>query len=297
MADGTLRILVARHSAFYSPLIATLAAGFLREEGLDASYGVVPSGRRSHEMLRRGEVDVVQSAVSSSWALIENGETELPAHFAQINVRDGFFLAGRALEAPFDWKVLEGRALLADHGRQPLAMLRYAVHARGVDWSRVEAINAGSPEEIEAAFRAGRGDFVHLQAPAPHQLEADGVGSIVASVGEAMPPVAFSSLMAMPEFLSSSAAPAFIRAFRHAREWVDQAPAREVAHAEQGFFPGVSLEVLAAAVARYQELGCWDGGIAIPRALYEQSLDVFLHSRLISRRHPYEEVVVPPCQD
>ena len=30
----TLRIMVSRHSAFYSPLLATFAAGFLREEGL-----------------------------------------------------------------------------------------------------------------------------------------------------------------------------------------------------------------------------------------------------------------------
>ena len=47
-----------------------------------------------------------------------------------------------------------------------------------------------------AAFRSGAGDYVHLQGPAPQQLEADGVGHVVASVGEAIGPVAFSSLCA-----------------------------------------------------------------------------------------------------
>lgn len=34
-------IRVTRHSAFYSPLIITLAGGYLREEGLESSYDIV----------------------------------------------------------------------------------------------------------------------------------------------------------------------------------------------------------------------------------------------------------------
>ena len=31
-------------SAFYSPLISTMSAGFLKDEGIDASYSVAPPG-------------------------------------------------------------------------------------------------------------------------------------------------------------------------------------------------------------------------------------------------------------
>jgi hypothetical protein len=34
--------------------------------------------------------------------------------------------------------------------------------------------------------------------------------------------------------------------------------------------------------------------VTIARAAYEVALDVFQHSQLITRRHPYEQVVVPP---
>ena len=37
--------------------------------------------------------------------------------------------------------------------------------------------------------------------------------------------------------------------------------------------------------------------VTISRATYEVALDVFLHSRLITRRHPYEQVVVPPPEE
>ncbi len=294
MGAETLRILVSRHSAFYSPLISTLAAGFLRDEGLDATYGVLPKGRHGRDMIRKDEIDIMQAAVSTNWGPMEKGESDLPAHFAQVNQRDGFLLIARKPDPAFDWKKLEGSTLVADHGGQPLAMLEFAASWNGADWNRIQLIDAGNVEEMDAAFRAGRGDYVHQQGPAPQQLEKDGIGYIVASVGEAMPPVAFSSLMASRAFLATDRAWAFLRSYRKAREWAAQASPGEIARAESSFFPQVGPDVLAAAIARYQTLGCWQGEVSISREHYEAALDVFLHCGAIARRHPYEEVVVSP---
>ena len=291
MTDSFLRIMVARHSTFYSPLLLAIGAGFLGQEGIKASYSVLPAGCRSHDLLRNREVDIMQSAVSSNWGPMEKGERDLPVHFAQINQRDGFFFVGRARDSSFRWSKLEGKQVLADHGSQPLAMLRYAAYYQGVDYRKIEWINAGNPEEMDAAFRVGRGDYVHLQGPAAQQLESDSIGCIVASVGEAMPPVAFSSLMASRAFLKTETAKAFVKAFQKAKKWVNQAPVEEIARAEASFFPGVDLQILTASIARYRKLGCWAGDVDIPRALYEQALNVFLHCGAISRRHAYEEVV------
>src|SRR5437016_2945905 len=52
-----IRIMVYRHSAFYSPLLATVAAGFLKEEGPEAEYFLKPKDRNLYEMFRQGEVD------------------------------------------------------------------------------------------------------------------------------------------------------------------------------------------------------------------------------------------------
>jgi NitT/TauT family transport system substrate-binding protein len=292
-----IAITVSRHSVFYSPLISVIAGGFLHQEGLEASYAVLQPGQTSRQLLAAGVTDVMQSAVGSNWAPMEAGETNLPVHFAQINRRDGFFLAAREPDPYFHWKKLEGATLLADHGHQPLLMLRYAVHQQGVNWDKVRKEDAGSPDAIEAAFRAGKGDYVHLQGPAPQQLEAEGVGAVVASVGEAMPAVAFSSLLALREFLATERARAFLRAYRRSRRWVQEATASEVAKKEASFFPGVSFAALTAAIGRYQKLGAWQGDIAIPRDLYEQALEVFWHGGAIRQRHPYEQVCVSPPED
>jgi NitT/TauT family transport system substrate-binding protein len=289
-----IRILVSRHSSFYSPLIAAVTSGFLVEEGLEPTYGVLPKGRTARDLIRRREVDVVQAAVGSNWGPREKGETDLPLHFAQINQRDGFFLAGREPDPSFHWKKLEGKSLLADHGGQPLFMLRYAAQCQSVDWNKIEVIDVGNLEQIDAAFRAGRGDFVHQQGPAPQQLEAQQIGQVVAAVGEAMPPVAFSSLMASAAFLESETARAFTRAYRKARLWVTRASPDEIARSEAVMFPGIHLAALSKSIDRYQKLGCWEGDLEITRELYDQALSVFRYSRVISEAHPYEQVVIPP---
>ena len=297
MAERTkIAIMASRHSAFYSPLIAVMAGGFLHEEGLEADYAVLQPGQRSREMLARGTVDVMQSAVGSNWGPMEQGESDLPIHFAQINRNDGFFLAARKPDPDFVWKKIEGASLIADHGHQPLLMLKYAAHTQGVDWDKIDVIDAGSVEEMEAAFRAGQGDYVHLQGPAPQQIEHDGVGSVVASVGEAMAPVAFSSLLATKTFLETKTARLFVRAYRKSRYWAHRAPAEEIADREASFFPGISREALTAAIRRYQQMGTWDGELAIPRDLYEQALEVFLYGGAITQRHPYDQVCsLPPA--
>jgi hypothetical protein len=125
------------------------------------------------------------------------------------------------------------------------------------------------------AFRQGRGAYIHLQSPAAHQLECDGAGHVVVSVGASMPPVAFSSLCCSRDFAKTETLRRFVEPYGEAREWVRTAPAGEVARAEAGFFEGYSMEALAAGIRRYQAVGCWEGDLEIQRDLYEQALNVF----------------------
>jgi NitT/TauT family transport system substrate-binding protein len=289
-----IRIMFSRYSAFYSPLIATQAGGFLAAEGLEAEFSIAGAGAPPRARLADGSIELIQSAPSASWTSLDRGESSDIVHFAQINQRDGFFIAGRRPGPDFAWQNLEGASVLADHGGQPLAMLKYALHKQGVDYIRLNAIDAGTPEAMVAAFRRGRGDYIHLQGPAPQQLEHDGAAHVLASVGEAIGPVAFSSLCATRAWLGSDMAKAFLRAYGKSRTWVASEPPAAVAKAEAPFFDGIDETVLARTIASYQRLGCWQGPLAIPRAAYEVALDVFQHSGLITRRHPYDMVVVPP---
>ena len=286
-------IIVSRHAALYSPLISAITGGFLAEEGLIANYSAASPGLTAWQALLEGTADLAQIAVSASWGPLQRGEDHDLVHFAQINERDGFFLATREPDPDFTWDKLAGQEVLADHLGQPMAMFRYAAHRMGLDLDEVTVIDAGEPDEMEATFRSGDGDYVHLQGPAPQQMEKDGIGFVVASVGEAIGPVAFSSLTASRRWLETEDAVGFMRAYRRAREYVLETPAAEIAEAESGFFPETDPDVLAATIETYQGLGCWTREVEISKTAYEVALDVFLHAGLIETRHPYDAVIAP----
>ena len=292
MSD-VINIQFTRFSAFYSPLIATIAGGFLAQEGLTPRHSIAPPGRSAIEGVVAGTVHVCQSAPSQGFGPLEKGQTPPAVHFAQINEMDGFFLTGRAAEPGFTWDHLKGKRVLVDHGGQPLAMFKYACHKQGLDYAQIHSIDVPAGQ-MDGAFRKGEGDYIHQQGPAPQQLEHDRVGHVVASVGQAIGPCAFSSLAATRGWLGTDMATRFMRAYKKARAWLLATPAADVAKAEAPFFPEIHPAVLASTIGYYQKLGCWTPHVEITRPAFAVALDVFQHSGLITKRHRYEDVVAPP---
>jgi NitT/TauT family transport system substrate-binding protein len=289
-----IRIEFTRFSAFYSPLIATFAGGFLQQEGLAPKHSVSAPGKSAIASLADGSVHVGQSAPSQAFGPLEQGKRPPAVHFAQINERDGFFLAGRHPDKAFSWSRLKGKKIIVDHGGQPMAMFKYACFKKGVDVKDLDLIDAGSTPNMIAAFREGKGDYVHLQGPGPQQLEHDGVGHIVAALADASGACAFSSLAATREWLAGDMAKGFMRAYHKARAWLLSTPAAEVAKAQAPLFRDIDLAVLTDTIATYQKLGNWTPHVEITKPAFEVTLDIFQHAGLITKRHAYADVVAPP---
>jgi len=284
-------------SAFYSPLISTMSGGFLAAEGLEPDWSVAPPGRSAVDALEDGTAHVVQSALSQGFSSLNAGETPPAVHFAQINEMDGFFLTGRAADPGFTWDRLEGAEVVMFGGGQPLAMFKYACHKAGIDFDRIKATTPGGAAAIDAAFRDGQGRYVQQQGPFPQQLEADGVGHVVAQVGKQIGPCGFSSLAAKREWLDTDMARAFMRAYRKTRVYMNETPASEIAKAEKPYFPDIDEAVLADCIATYQQLGCWTPHVEITRPAFEAILDIFDYNGLIDQRYAYEQVCVLPPAD
>lgn len=289
-----IHIRVLRHSAFYSPLLMTIAGGFLAEEGLSPVYDVATPEKTVEGGIQAGEVHVAQSAVAASFAGLAQDKPCPVRHFAQINERDGFFLTRRHASGPFHWAELAGKTILVDHFFQPLAMFKYAMDRAGVDYASLHVVDAGDVAAIDRSYRAGLGDYVHQQGPYAQQLEADGLGQVVASIGDVIGPVAFSSLCASPGWLESDMALAFMRAYRKGRAAARELPAAEIARLERSFFPEIDPEVLTQTVAAYQQLGCWTPSPVISQTAFETALDVFEFSGMLARRFRYKELCCLP---
>lgn len=286
-----ISIRALRHSAFYSPLLIAINGGFLHKQGLEPQYSVATPENTVLQGLQSGTVQVAQSAIATSW-MDQQQQAAGVVHFAQINQRDGFFLCGRIPEPEFKWSNLIGKQVLIDHFFQPYAMFKYALHKQGIDIDSLQVIDAGNVEQIDQAFRAGQGDYVHQQGPAPQQLEKEGKGYIVAAIGDSVGDVAFSSLCATREWLQTEMAQVFMYAYRQAREYTRQASPAELAGQLREFFPAIDPDVLQATIATYQTLGCWEGDTDITPATYAATAEVFVFSGYQQNILPYEQVVM-----
>jgi len=290
----TIRIQFTLFSAFYSPLISTMSGGFLKAEGLDPQWSISPPGVSALAALEDGSAHVVQSALSQGYTTLNKGETPVAVHFAQVNEMDGFFITGRKADAAFTWKKLESAQVVMFKGGQPRTMFRYACHQAGIDFDKIQAVCPGGAAEIDQAFRAGEGQYVIQQGPFPQQLQADGVGHVVAQVGPQIGPCGFSSLAATRAWLNTDMAKAFIRAYKKTRAYMNATPAAEIARAEKPYFPDIDEKVLADCIRTYQQLGCWTPHVEITRPAYEKTLDVYEYNGELKARYRYEQVCAEP---
>ena len=292
--NETINIMALRHSAFYSPLLFTIKGEFLAAEGLTATYQLATAKKTVAASLKDGLVHLSQFAVAGSFPELERGEIPEIVHFAQINQQDGFFIAGKSNKKNFSWQQLIGKKILVDHLFQPLAMFNYALHQLGIDAQQLEIIDAGDLVAMDKAFKTGQADYIHQQGPAPQQLEYEGEAKVLASVGDIIGDVAFSSLCATRTWLQTDQAKAFMRAYQKACVAILETPAAEIAALEADFFPTIPLSVLTKTIKTYQSLGCWSANSAISQPSYNKLLDVFLYNQMITKRHPYQAAIVQP---
>lgn len=281
-------------SAFYSPLISTMTGGFLKEEGLDFEFTVSAPGVTAITALDDGSADVVQSTLSQGFNTLNKGDLPKCVHFAQINEMDGFFLTSREKDPNFSWDKLEGAEVLVHHGGQPMTMFKYACFKAGINMNKIKIIDAGNAGEMDKAYRAGIGQFIHQQGPAPQQLEADGVGHVVTALGPLIGACGFSSLAARPEWLESEEAKAFTRAYIKTRNYMNDASAAEIAAAEKPLFPSIDEAVLADCIHTYQNMGVWTRHIDITDDGYNAMLDIFEYDGMLKTRYAYDQVCARP---
>ena len=289
-----LRLMTTYRNLFYTPIYAAVAGGFLYAEGLDVMFGNIPDGSSALDMLRRAEVDIVQTGISRSMMALDAGESDAPLHIAEINRGDGFFLFGRTPAENWRWRDLEGATLIPiGFTPVPLTTLSAALRKRGVDIRKIRMLSGMSADDALAAFRRGDADYIHMPNPQAQALIADGVGCIAAELGREHGYLCYSSFAAAPRFIETMPhiAERFTRGFYKAQQWLASTAAPEIASRVAPFFPECPPTVLERSVSQYKALGTWSTSPAIGIDGYNAMRDILIDGGLVKRPHPYERLV------
>lgn len=289
-----LTVLMPFHTPFYAPLAAGVGLGHFRDEGLDVS--TMPAavfGKGTIPALLDGDIEISLGGLMRSFELADRSGP-IVVHFAEVCSRNGFFLLSREPRPAFQWSDLIGKTVLSfAEAPTPWQCMLTVLRRHRVDPGALRIERERPAPDAVAAFRAGHGDFLEQPQPVVERLISEGVGHLVASMGEATGPVPFTSYMTTPEFLTREpdVVLRFTRGVYRTQRWLAQHGAPEIAAAIAPSFRDIEPEILEASVARYLGQGTWARDPLLRREGYDYLQEILLGGGLITRGERYEVLV------
>ena len=291
-----IRLMDTYRNLFYTPLYVAEAEGFLSDQGLDVILGTVPEKASATQMLRSGDVDIVQSGISRSLMDLDEGREDAPIHIAEINQRDGFFLLSRQPVEQWEWKELEG-STLTPIGFTPVPWnpLRAVLLNHGVDLSCIKLLKGMSAIDAIDLFMQGGSDYLHIPHPYAQSLIDDGIGHLAASVGPELGYICYSSFAVAPYFIDENpeTVQAFVNGFQKALEWVNRNDEFVIADKIASFFPEYVRGTLEKAIRQYKSQKTWPQTTLIAEDGYIAMRDILINGGLVNGSYSYERLVRP----
>ena len=291
-----LRLMETFRNLFYTPIYVAVSGGFFYQHGLNVMFSTMPEGGAAMDIIRSGEVDVVQTGISRSLVELDLGHEDAPIHVAEINRRDGFFLVSREPADDWNWSMLEGSTLApVSFTPVPWNSLRAAMLKHRVDLEAVNLVPGLSAGDALAQFRSGAIDYVHLPHPQAGILVSEGAGHLATAIGPELGHICYSSFAAMPSFIESNpdTVQAFVNGFDDALHWLSGAEDAEVVDRVEPFFADLDSPLLLDCVSQYRANRTWPSGAAITESSFNGMRDILIDGGMVRGRHEYDRLVRP----
>jgi NitT/TauT family transport system substrate-binding protein len=257
----SVRLNEVTHSVFYAPQYVALEKGFFTDEGLDVALTNGGGADKVMTAVLAGQSDIGLAGPEASIYVHNQGKENAPVLFAQLTKRDGSFLVGRSGGA-FSWEALRGKTVIGGRkGGVPEMTLEYVLRQNGLTPGTDVTVDTTVQFNMMAgAFTGGSGDFVTLFEPTATQVEREGKGVVLASIGAESGEIPYTAYFASAAYLKDHAdtVQRFTNAVARGQSWVRDHTAAEVAAALAGQFPDTSADVLTAVVRRYQDIDAWN---------------------------------------
>lgn len=287
----TVRLSEVTRSVFYAPQYVAIELGFFEDEGL--SIDLVTSDGADNVMvaLLSGAADIGLSGPEAAIYVYNEGRANHAVVFAGLTSRDGSFLIGRSRE--FTWDDLRGSHVLPGRrGGMPFMVFEYILEEKGI----AEDVNFDNSIQFSAmvgAFLGGTGDFVTAFEPVASTVELEGRGYVVASMGMESGELPYTAYYALDSFINENPEliQGFTNAIARAQEWVQLNSPEEIAAVIAPYFPDAEIDILASAIARYQEIGAYARTPFIQEEAFYRLQDIMINAGELTEIAPFEALV------
>ena len=295
--NGLTKVKVAEvtHSMFYTPQYLAHKLGYFEEEGLDVEIITVPGADKVTASVLSGDVQIGFCGSESTIYVYNQGEKDYLVNFAGLTKRDGSFIVSREKIEDFTLEDLKGKHVIGGRkGGMPVMMFEWALTQAGIDSKK--DVNVDTSIEfasMSGAFIGGTGDFVNLFEPNALQLEQEGYGYVVASLGELGGVVPYTAYHAKKSYIeeNSDVIQGFTNAINKALEYTMNHEAEEIAKDLVDYFPDTSLDDITTIVQRYKDNDSWFDTTEIKEKDFNHIQEIMENSDALDKRAPYDKLV------
>lgn len=282
-------------SVFYAPQYVALALGFFEEEGLSIELSTAWGAHNGMAALLSGSVDIGFFGPEATVYVYQQGAPDPVVGFAQLTQRDGSFLMARGQVDSFSWEDVRGRLIVgARKGGVPQMVLEWVLRQHGIEPFRdVGIITHLEFPAAAGAFEGGLGDYVAQFDPTLTQLERNGTGTIVASLGAEAGEIAYTVYHARSSYIQRNpdVIERFTRAIYRGQQWVHSHTAEEIAAVVAPYFVGTDFDVLVQAIERYRSIDAWTSTPHISPAAFDMLQRVMMAAGELAAPVPFDAVM------
>ena len=200
----SIKVAEVAHSIFYAPMYVSDALGYFEDENIDAEIILTSGADAVAAAVLSGDVNIGFCGSEQSIYIYNEGAKDYLVNFAGLTKRDGSFLISRKDE-DFDIKNLKGKHIIAGReGGMPAMTLAYTLRENGIELNDLNFDTSIAFASMSGAFIGGTGDYVSLFEPTGLQLEKQGYGYVVASLGELGGEVPYTTYMTKKSYLEDN---------------------------------------------------------------------------------------------
>ncbi len=283
------------HSIFYAPQYIALSKGYFKDEGLDVKITTIPGADKVAAAVLSGDVQIGFCGSEATIYVYNGGEKDYLKTFAGLTNKDGSFLVGRNKEPNFKIDDLKGKHVIAGRvGGMPEMNFEWALRKNNIDPKK--DLNTDTSIEfasMQGAFLSGVGDYVSLFEPNASALEEEGLGYVVASIGEMAGDIPYTAYNAKKSYIDDNkdTIQKFTNAIAKGLEYVDKNDAETIAEEIQEYFPDTSFTIIKSAVQRYKDINAWYKTPEINKTDFDRIQDIMIDSGTIKEKVDYNDLV------
>lgn len=287
-----IKLAEVTHSAFYAPLYVAIENGYFKDEGLDIELILTPGADKVAAAVLSNDVQIGFAGTESAIYVYTGGEKDYLETFCGLTKRDGQFIVSRNKEFKLE-DLLGKEVLVGRYAGMPSLNFINALKNSKVNIDKIDLNYSVEFAALSGSFISGIGDYVNLFEPNATNLELQGYGHVVASIGELSGEVPYTAFYARKSYVKDNKETLvkFTNAINKGLKYVKENKSDDIAEIILPLFPDLSKTSMVNIIDRYKKYDSWLDSPVITEESFKNLENIMIDAQLLDDYVPYNKLI------